>query len=292
MSLETLLSYRILQVDSLQITGYKVVLVILIVLLGRVTLFLIKKALLRRTEDSVWDRARRMSIYLLCRYIIWVVVILLVLQTLGIQLTLLLAGSAALLVGLGLGIQQIFNDIVSGIFLLVEGTIKLDDVLEVDGLVCKVKEISLRTSKVETRDDIILIIPNHKFINDNVINWSRQPSMHARFHVAVGVSYNSDPERVRQVLVDSMLAQSDILVEDPWQPTVRFTGFGDSALEFEMLFWSTQTFRIENIKSELRFDVFRRLKEAGIEIPFPQRDLHIKSMPSAEHGSSRAPSGI
>ena len=115
MSLETLLSYRILQVDSLQITGYKVVLVILIVLLGRVTLFLIKKALLRRTEDSVWDRARRMSIYLLCRYIIWVVVILLVLQTLGIQLTLLLAGSAALLVGLGLGIQQIFNDIVSAL---------------------------------------------------------------------------------------------------------------------------------------------------------------------------------
>lgn len=279
MDLKGILDYRLIDLEHFHMTVAGVLLMVLILVVTRVALSVLRRMLLRNLDDSDWDRSRRESMYLLIRYVAWTLAIVLAVQALGLKITLLLAGSAALLVGLGLGIQQIFNDIVSGVFLLFEGTIRLNDVIEVDGMVCQVKEIRLRTSRVETRDDVILIVPNHKFINDNVINWSRQPARHARFQVKVGVSYEADPERVREVLLECMARQEDIIREEPNAPLVRFNDFGDSALEFEMLFWSQRIFRVERLKSDLRFDVFASLKRAGIAIPYPQRDLHIKELP-------------
>jgi small-conductance mechanosensitive channel len=177
---------------------------------------------------------------------------------------------------MGFGIQDIFNDIVSGLFLLFEGNIKVDDVLEIDGMVCKVEEIGLRTSVVRTRDDIRVVIPNRRFINEKIINWSHQKK-YTRFHISVGVSYESDPDKVREVLLKVAHNHNDILNNPPYQPKVWFVNYGDSSIDFELLFWSDKNFLIENIKSELRFDIFKALKENGISIPFPQRDLHIKT---------------
>ena len=284
MDLKQVLNYRLIELENFHMTVAGVLLMALILAATRVALLVLRRMLFRNVDNSDWDRSRRESMYLLIKYVAWTLAVAMAVQALGVRITLLLAGSAALLVGLGLGVQQIFNDIVSGVFLLFEGTIRLNDIIEVDGMVCQVKEISLRTSRVETRDDVILIVPNHKFINDNVINWSRQPARHARFQVSVGVSYEADPEQVREVLLQCMARQDDIVQEEPNTPLVRFTGFGDSSLEFDLLFWSQRIFRVEKLKSDLRFDVFASLKRAGIVIPYPQRDIHIKELPGAWRG--------
>lgn len=284
MDLNHIINYRLIKLDAFQVTVAGVLMMALILVSTRVALSLFRRMLFRNMDNTDWDRSRRESMYLLVKYVAWTIAISMAVQAVGVKITLLLAGSAALLVGLGLGVQRIFSDIVSGIFLLFEGTVRLDDIIEVDGLVCRVKGISLRTSRVETRDGVVLIVPNHKFIDDNVINWSRQPARHARFRVKVGVSYESDPEAVREVLLQCMARQEDIVREEPNAPLVRFNDFGESALEFEMLFWSQRMFRVERLKSDLRFDVFASLKRAGITIPYPQRDLHIKELPGELRG--------
>lgn len=271
-----ILNFKLLDLEDYQITVFTIGLVLTILMVTYVTLKIVKRSLVKPRKGLPNDGGRRHSIYLIIRYLVWVVSIILCMQTLGIQLNLLLAGSAALLVGLGLGIQQIFNDIVSGMFLLFEGSVQVDDILEVDGLVCKVREINLRTSKVETRDDIMVIIPNHVFINEKVINWSHQHEI-TRFKIEIGVSYKSDPAKVRDILLEIMKAKKGVIKTKEKGPAVRFNGFGDSSLNFEMLFYSPDTFRIENIMSDMRFDVFRRFKEEGVEIPFPQRDVHFRS---------------
>lgn len=276
MSIKDILNIKLLELDDYHLTVFSLVVVFAIILVSYLGLKLIKRSLHKKKGRSASEVGRRHSIYLIIRYVVWVVVLLACVESLGIDLTILLAGSAALLVGLGLGIQQIFNDIVSGMFLLFEGSISVGDILEVDGIVCKVEEINLRSSMVKTRDDIMVIVPNHKFINENVTNWSHQNEL-TRFSVELGVSYSSDPDKVREVLLKILENNEAVLHSDTRKPSVLFTNFGESSLDFRMMFYSRETFRIERTMSELRFDVFRRFKEADIEIPFPQRDLHIKT---------------
>jgi small-conductance mechanosensitive channel len=224
------------------------------------------------------DMGRKQAIVQLARYFILTIAIVVILDSIGVKVTILLAGSAALLVGLGFGLQQIFQDLVSGIFILIEGTIRIDDVIELDGLVGKILSINLRTSRVLTRDGIIIIVPNHKFIVDNIINWS-QNAIATRFKVSVGVAYGSDVEKVRDVLVACAVEHKDCITSEDmksYYPFARFVNFGDSSLDFELYFWSTNIFYVESTKSDLRFMINNRFKESGITIPFPQRDVHIK----------------
>jgi small-conductance mechanosensitive channel len=183
-----------------------------------------------------------------------------------------------LLVGLGLGLQNIFKDLVSGLFLLFEGSIKIGDVIEADGVVGKVMEINLRSCEVMTRDDVIIIIPNSKFINEKVINWSHD-SEKVRFTINVNVAYGSDIQDVFTCLEEAMLENPLVCISP--LPFVRFTNFGESALEFEMIFWSNEAFRIENVKSDIRKEVYKRLSERNLQIPFPQRDINIKGIEKA-----------
>ncbi len=200
--------------------------------------------------------------------------IILSLEITGIQLSLLLAGSAALLVGIGLGLQQTFNDLVSGLILLFEGSINIGDIVELDnGLVGRVTEIGLRTSKVETRDSIGIIVPNSRFINNNIINWSHNRSL-TRFIIKVGVSYRNDPRQVEVILLSAVKDHTEI-ARNP-SPVVRLMDFGNSAIQYELLFWTYSAWRIEYIKSEIRFVIFERFRQEGIEIPFNQYDLNLK----------------
>lgn len=218
---------------------------------------------------------RQTTIFLVTKYFIWFFSIILALSALGINITTLLLGSTALLVGLGLGLQHIFTDLVSGLFLLFEGSLKIGDVIELDGVIGKVKEINLRSCELKTRDDVIIIIPNSKFLAEKVVNWSHA-SEQVRFTVEVNVAYGSDVDKVYECLEAAMEAHHQIS-ETP-KPFVRFVDFGESSLQFHMLFWSKNTFRIENVKSDLRRDVYARLAEHDLHIPFPQRDIHIKGM--------------
>jgi len=228
--------------------------------------------------DKITEK-RQMTIFLLSKYAIWFVSILTTLSVVGIDLGTLVIGSTALLVGLGLGLQHIFTDLVSGIFLLSEGTIKIGDVIEVDGNIGKVIDVNLRSCELKTRDDVIIILPNSKFLADRVVNWTHSADK-VRFTIDVGVSYGSDVDIVTECLINA--TKKNQHVSSSPKPVVQFANFGEYALEFKLFFWSKEAFLIENVKSDIRREIYYQLKEHGLEIPFPQRDVNIKGMSSEE----------
>jgi small-conductance mechanosensitive channel len=243
-------------------------------LVTKAILWLIKKSLFRNRKLKQLDPGNSYALFQIIKYIGWVIAIGFVLETVGVKLTVLIASSAALLVGVGLGLQQTFNDIISGIILLSERSIKIDDVLEIDGDVVKIQSIGLRTSKGLNRDDISIIIPNSLITTNKVINWSHQ-SKKTRFKIDVGVAYGSNVDLVIKVLEESTLAHPDI--SDKALVEARLVNFGNSSLDFQVLFFSKNIFRISKVKSEIRKIICRKLEENKITIPFPQMDIHLKS---------------
>jgi small-conductance mechanosensitive channel len=192
----------------------------------------------------------------------------------GLDVTYFLAGSAALFVGIGLGVQDIFKDIVSGIFLLTEGTIRIDDILEIDGNVGKVTDIKLRTSDFLTRNGSTIVVPNHKFITEKVINWSHNLTP-TRFEVKVGVSYDNDEKKVKEILLRVAQQHPEVITsKKDKSPFVRITDFGDNGIMYSLFFWSSHMFMIEDTISDLRFDIREEFRNNEISIPFPQRVLH------------------
>ncbi len=271
--LQSILSFSIIETDKINISLWSLLLTLIILVLTGLMLKLIKKGLMRYSQRSTIDSGSVLSIYQIIKYIIWVVAIGIALDSLGFKLNILLASSAALLVGLGLGIQQIFNDYVSGLLILFEQNIKVGDVMEVENqMVGKVIRIGLRTSKLKTRDDIIVVIPNSKLVSENTINWS-DVAGRTRFHVNVGVAYGSDTRLVEKVLLQCA-NQITAISADP-KPFVRFSEFGDSSLDFQLYFWVNDPFYVENTKSNLRFAIDDEFHKNQIQIPFPQRDVHI-----------------
>lgn len=253
---------------------------LLVVVAAMIILRVVKGIMNHRARANPEQASRLHSAFLLLKYCVWVGVLVTCLELLGLNITFLIAGSAALLVGLGLGLQQTFNDVVSGIIILMEGTIRVGDVLEVEGLVGRVTTINLRTSTVYSRDGMNVIVPNHRFINENVVNWSHN-SLETRFRLNVGVSYGSDEREVQKILTACAHDHPMVITTDPEHPvTTRLIDFGDSSLDFEILFWSRNIFSIEQTKSEIRFAIRERFREAGVQIPFPQRDVHIIPQPS------------
>jgi small-conductance mechanosensitive channel len=212
----------------------------------------------------------------LVQYFIFVIAILVALEYIGVTLTVLWGGAAALLVGIGLGLQQTFNDLISGVILLFERAVEVGDVVQIEGLIGTVRRIGVRTSIVESRDNISVIVPNSKLIVENVVNWSHNDNK-ARFRVGVGVAYGSDTELVRKLLLQAAEGNSRVLKHPP--PFVRLTDFGDSSLDMELHFWSHEFMRIENVKSELRFEIDRLFREHSVTIPFPQRDVWYRNPP-------------
>jgi small-conductance mechanosensitive channel len=273
LSLKELLEKPLIETKNLDFTISELFIVIIILISTKLLLWTIQKIFKKRQNRIPYDKGKMLAIFKIVQYFVWIAVILITLDTLGLNITVLIAGSTALFVGLGLGLQQTFQDIVSGIILLMEGTFLVGDVVELqNGEVGKVLEIGLRTSKIETRDNIIMIVPNSKLISDNVINWSHLEKR-TRFRLHVGVSYGSDPDQVRRLLEECAKKNKDI-AKSP-VPFARFIDFGDSSLDFELCFWTTNTFLVENIKSDLRFEIFRTFKANKVQIPFPQRDVHF-----------------
>lgn len=238
------------------------------------SLYLIRYYLAYRGKKSAFDKKRNHSIYLFIKYFLWVFSIILMIKSTGLDITYFLAGSAALFVGIGLGVQDIFKDIVSGIFMLTEGTIRIDDILEIDGNVGKVTDIKLRTSDFLTRNGSTVVVPNHKFITEKVVNWSHDLSP-TRFDVTVGVSYNANESQVKDILLEISQQHPNIITsKKELKPFVRIQDFGDSAVIYCLYFWSSNMFNIEDTKSDIRFDIREAFRKYKIEIPFPQRVLH------------------
>ena len=226
------------------------------------------------------NRGAQFAINQLLKYIIYIFAFVIILENLGINVTILLGGAAALLVGVGLGLQQTFNDFISGIVLLFERTVAVGDVLEVDDTVGVVKKIGMRASTIETRGNITVLIPNSKLVNEPITNWTHYDDK-VRFDISLSVAYGSDTALVKKILLK--VANSSPYIIDYPAPFVRFVDFGDSGLHFILYFFSRNFIVIEDIKSDLRFKIDQLFRENGITIPFPQRELWINT-PDKEDG--------
>ncbi len=219
------------------------------------------------------DKLKFASVFKFIKYIVYTVVILFTLSASGVNITVLITASAALFVGLGLALQEIFQDVIGGILIMVDKSITAGDIIEIDGRVGRVLEIKLRTTRALTRDDKIIIIPNHKFITDTLYNYTQNHKTTREF-VSVGVAYGTDTRMVEEVLLSCVKVHPDILKHP--KPFVLFENFGDSSLDFSLHFFLRDSFTDPRVKSEVRFEIDKRFRESNISIPFPQRDVHIK----------------
>ena len=248
--------------------------IIAIGIITKLSLWLISKALFNKKKLHKLDEGSAFALFQIIKYLIWIIAITLMLEALGIKVTILLAGSAALLVGVGLGLQQTFNDMLSGIILLFEHSVKVGDILEIDGDMVIIQEIGLRTSKGMNVRQIVVIIPNSLITTNKVINWSHQ-TQKTLFNIDIGVAYGSDIDLVIQTLEESAVEHLEFL-ECEFKE-VRFIDFGNSSMDFQLFFYSKNIFSIEKVKSDIRKIIYKKFNEKKITIPFPQMDLHIKS---------------
>ena len=195
-----------------------------------------------------------------------------VLSVLGVDLTALWAGSAALLVGVGIGLQGFFNDVISGFVLLFEGGVAVGNVLEVDGELVRVERIDLRSTRVVTVAGELIVLPNSKVAGEAVVNLSQGDGA-MRIRVNVGVAYGSDVALVTRVLSEAMALQPEVR-KDP-QPAVFFQDFGESSLDFSVMGWLDDPWDRMGIQSRVRTAIDAKFREHGIVVPFPQRDVHV-----------------
>ncbi len=196
------------------------------------------------------------------------------LGSMGIDLTTLTVVAGGLSVGLALGLQEIFNNLISGVIIMLERSLEPGHVVEVDGHTGEVQKISIRSTIIKTRDNIELIIPNSYFLTQTVTNMTRGDEL-VRTRIEVGVSYNSNPRQVEQLLLEVAARHRDVLQTPP--PSVQFRDFGESSLNFTLFIWTEQALQSPMLTSQLRYDIWDAFARHHVEIPFPQRDIHIRT---------------
>ncbi|UMB61572.1 mechanosensitive ion channel [Lutibacter sp. A80] len=273
-TLNSILNFEIFSIGDTTVKISKLAVIVLTIFVIKILLWIVKKTLIRKHKITTLDTGTSYAIYQIIKYVLYVAAISFILENFGIKVTLLLASSAALLVGVGLGLQQTFNDIVSGFILLTERSIKINDVLEVDDEVVKIESIGLRTSKALNRDDISIIIPNSLITTSKVINWSHQ-SQKTRFKIDVRIAYGSDVDLALKILEESAFEHPKVFNRELIE--ARLINFGYSSLDLQLLFFSKNVFRIDRTKSSIRKIINRKFAENNIKIPFPQMDVHFKS---------------
>lgn len=253
----------------------KLILILIFVFFITTLLLKLFKRVIYRTLSSD-AKSKFKSIFTFFNYFIYSIVILITLQIVGINLSAIFTASAALLVGVGLALQTFIQDIISGIFILVDQSVHVGDIIEVDGQVGRVENIKLRTTRTVTRENKVLIIPNHKFLTSILFNWTENGVVTKEF-IRIGVSYKSNPEQVTAILIKVAKAHKNVL-KNP-EPFVVFEEFADSALQFQLYIGVESSFASNIVKSDIRYAIMKAFHKEGIEIPFPQRTLHIANPP-------------
>jgi small-conductance mechanosensitive channel len=271
-----LLNYNLFTLGNARISPliilYFVVLTAILLYVSRRAGRLLVGQLAKRTK---LDIGAQQAIGTVTRYIILFTGFLIIIQSIGIDLTTLNVLAGAIGIGIGLGLQNIANNFISGLIILFERPIKVGDRVEVGGLHGRVVTIGARSTAIRTNDNITVIVPNSKFISENVINWSFGDEK-IRFKVPVGVGYDSDVDLVEKLLLEAADENDDVLKEPP--PSVRFIEFGEHALNFELRAWShARLHRPGLFRSTLNFAILKKFREHGIEIPNPQHDIHLRT---------------
>lgn len=256
--------------ENIHLSLIDVFVIILAFIITNLVFKLIRRVINRQLEEE--NKGKFKSVFSFIRYFVYILVIIIALDSAGVKVSVLLAGSAALLVGLGLGLQTLFQDIISGIFILLDKSLHVHDIIEVDGKIGRIFEINLRTTRAVTINNRVLIIPNHIFLTNSLFNWT-QNGVQTTEILDVGVAYGSDVEKVKQLLID-VAKQHPRVLKHP-SPDVLFMDFADSALQFRLTFAINDSFTQLKIKSDLRYAIDKKFREYKVQIPFPQRDVHI-----------------
>jgi small-conductance mechanosensitive channel len=249
-----------------------VVVTALVVLVSRVIRYFLRTRVLAHTKLDV---GQQYAIARIVSYVVLVLGMLIGVETVGVNLSSLAVIAGALGVGIGFGLQNIVSNFVSGLIILAERPIQIGDRVDLgNNTVGKVVRIGARATHVLTNDNIMVIVPNSDFVTNRVVNWTHiDPRV--RLRLAIGVGYGSDPHVVEKLLLEVAKENPNVL-KDP-APTVAFKEFGESALNFELRVWAgDMAHRPGNLESQLNFSIWDKFKQHGVEIPFPQRDLHIK----------------
>lgn len=272
--LQDFLNYKISLGDTLELTPKLIFITVFAFFVTWFVLRLFKRIVYRTLSEDA--KLKFSGIFTFVNYFVYVVVVLITFDTLGIKVTALFAASAALLVGVGLALQTFIQDIISGIFIIADQSVNVGDIVEVDGQVGRVVNITLRTTRAVNRENKVLIIPNHKFLTSILFNWTENGSL-TRELIHVGVAYNSDMDKVTALLTGIAANHPKVLKNPP--PKVLFNNFGDSSLELTLVFTMNRSFEANAVKSDLRFNILARFRKEGIEIPFPQRVVTMQASP-------------
>lgn len=265
-------NYQIRIGSDIVLTPKSILIILLVFFLTYLFLKLFRRVVFRTLNNDT--KLKFKGILTFFNYLIYLIVILITLDNVGVKVSAIFAASAALLVGIGLALQTLIQDVFSGVSILADKTVHVGDVIQVDGQVGRVENITLRTTRAVTRDNKVLIIPNHKFLTSILYNWTENGVL-TKETIQFGVAYKTDVNLLKEAIIEITNSHPKVL-KNP-APFLLFEDFGDSALMFQLFFSMNKSFEANIVKSDLRFKIFERLKVLNIEIPFPQRVVTLKN---------------
>lgn len=268
--LNEFLDYSFQITEKVNISIKSILIIIVTFIVTSILLRLIRIAVTRKIRDE--DRGKFITVFSFGKYFIFVIIFLVILGNNGVDLTAIFTSAAALLIGVGLALQTFFQDIISGVFILMDQSVNVGDVIQVDDKIGKVTSINLRTTKAVTIENKVLIIPNHLYLTNTLFNWTQNEST-TREVVNVGVAYGSNVDLVKDVLLNAAKTTKGVKTQPA--PTVLFDDFADSSLNFKLVVSLGDSFYTPITLSDLRFEINKQFKENNITIPFPQRDVHL-----------------
>ncbi|MCA9676107.1 MAG: mechanosensitive ion channel [Kofleriaceae bacterium] len=259
------------------VTPLSLLTAIAIVVAARIVSGFAARSLARVLSSRGTDQGVAFAVAKITRYAGTIIGLFVALGTIGVNMSAVVAAAAVLLVGIGFGLQKMAENFISGLILLVERPVRRGDFIEVGGVLGTVEDIGLRATKVVSLDAVTVFVPNGELVSGTVINHS-VPDDSLRVWIRVGVAYGTDLDLAQRVLLDVARAEPQILAEPA--PTIRHEGFGDSSIDLAILAWIDDARDVVTVRSNLLFAIDKAFRAAGIEIPFPQRDVHVKSLPA------------
>ena len=265
-------NYEFMFGTHIVLTPKSILIIIAVFFLTYLFLRIFRRIVFKTLNDDAKLKFR--GILTFFNYLVYLIVILITLDNVGVKVSTIFAASAALLVGVGLALQTLIQDVFSGISILADQTVHVGDIIQIDGQVGRVENIMLRTTRAVTRDNKVLIIPNHKFLTSILYHWTENGTL-TKESIHFGVSYDTDVILLELIVIEITNAHPNILKKP--EPFLLFEDFGESALMFQLFFSMNKSFEANIVKSDLRFKIFEKLKAVNIEIPFPQRVVTLKN---------------
>ncbi len=276
------LTYKFIDLGTIKIDFADLLIIVSVFFGARILVNLSKLYIGRKFKRNTnYDSASEYVYIQIAKYVIYVFSILFCFQLLNIDLVIILTSSVGLLVGIGLGLQDVFKDMIGGVVLLVEGNLRVGDIVEIhgsskssqkssDAIVAKILKISVRTTQIQTREGNVLIIPNTRLTQEQIENWSHGSEL-TRFKINVTVDFGADTELIKRLLVQAAMAHPKVKKNHP--VFVSLADFGENGLGLELIFWADHSWDIDIYKSEIRFEIDRLFREYKIAIPYPHRTI-------------------